>query len=706
MADFYDWFNGAAGNLLAHTSDSGHSWLPSGVTALLINGTGSAYNISPPSTTDQWVYTSWTPPSADYETAMVFGAAYPAEISTLSACGPTARHSGPINAQKFYYLQIQRAATDNIAFYNATESAGTPTYTPIGVITNLATQVIAGDIFTLRVQGTSPVTLTALRNGTVLYSATDGGGAPITSAGSCGMRVIAGTVTLGNDQIRGLWAGAVGTMPTLTIAPPTPTVVPSGTQSFTLSTALTGETFAWSASAGSVSGALATEVWTAPGSGTSATVTGASIDLPGRTATASVTISSGAAATVFTLTGPSSGYKLNASSNFTFTPSGGPYTGTITPTMTGGLAGTWAPTSLSWSASSTAKTATFTPSATGSGTANGTASPALTQPAGIAYTSNPQTLAVTPGALPTSSTTAETFTGGGTFWLTSTPTFGPASAPAGVSIGAVTVDSNTQARANITTGAATGTITWTDSTTGATVTELVAAIANVLSIGEGFATGLSTDGYAVYDTAGVSVTAWTSVGVTERGASSGDYGAVVPIPQDGADYEIRWSQGSGTTPPFVHDVRRVAAPASGSTGTAPTVAQIATAVWQDVAAGDFGVTGSIGNIVKTNLDVVVSTRSTYAGGPVASVTAPVTAGTVTDKTGYSLNLAQIGLAPRSLNTVADAALTVGDALMAAICEAAGKETTVGTTYTKKTPSTGTVIRSFTLDSPTAPTSRQ
>jgi hypothetical protein len=37
-----------------------------------------------------------------------------------------------------------------------------------------------------------------------------------------------------------------------------------------------------------------------------------------------------------------------------------------------------------------------------------------------------------------------------------------------------------------------------------------------------------------------------------------------------------------------------------------------------------------------NLDAAVSSRSTYAGGAVASVSAPVTVNTVNDKTGYSL----------------------------------------------------------------------
>ena len=46
--------------------------------------------------------------------------------------------------------------------------------------------------------------------------------------------------------------------------------------------------------------------------------------------------------------------------------------------------------------------------------------------------------------------------------------------------------------------------------------------------------------------------------------------------------------------------------------------------------------GTAGSILGQNLDARVSTRSTYAGGVVAGVTAPVTVGTISDKTGYSL----------------------------------------------------------------------
>jgi hypothetical protein len=53
----------------------------------------------------------------------------------------------------------------------------------------------------------------------------------------------------------------------------------------------------------------------------------------------------------------------------------------------------------------------------------------------------------------------------------------------------------------------------------------------------------------------------------------------------------------------------------------------------------------------TNLDATVSSRSTYAGTAVASVTAPVTVGTNNDKTGYSLTVT-----PPTANQNADALL--------------------------------------------------
>lgn len=81
-------------------------------------------------------------------------------------------------------------------------------------------------------------------------------------------------------------------------------------------------------------------------------------------------------------------------------------------------------------------------------------------------------------------------------------------------------------------------------------------------------------------------------------------------------------------------------------------------------------------------------------GSVASVTAPV-----------AINPAQVLNTPRALDAIADGTITVNDALWCAVVVAAGKESISGTVYTVKTPSTGSVIRTFTLDSGSAPTTR-
>lgn len=82
------------------------------------------------------------------------------------------------------------------------------------------------------------------------------------------------------------------------------------------------------------------------------------------------------------------------------------------------------------------------------------------------------TLAVSPAVINTDSTVTVTWTGSGTTWLSVAPTFTP-SGVSGVSSGAVTVDSDTQAHATVTTGSNTGTVTWTDSTTSKTATQIV-----------------------------------------------------------------------------------------------------------------------------------------------------------------------------------------------------------------------------------------
>lgn len=60
------------------------------------------------------------------------------------------------------------------------------------------------------------------------------------------------------------------------------------------------------------------------------------------------------------------------------------------------------------------------------------------------------------------------------------------------------------------------------------------------------------------------------------------------------------------------------------------------AIW-DALTSALTTVGSIGKLLVTNIDATISSRSTYAGGAVASVTADVTVGTNNDKTGYRLS---------------------------------------------------------------------
>lgn len=119
----------------------------------------------------------------------------------------------------------------------------------------------------------------------------------------------------------------------------------------------------------------------------------------------------------------------------------------------------------------------------------------------------------------------------------------------------------------------------------------------------------------------------------------------------------------------------------------PTAADIVTAAWTDLLSGsDFATAGSIGKLLKDdvdaaissrsayaggdtagtttllgrltsgratgldNLDAAISTRSTFAGGAVASVTAGVTVTTVNDKAGYSLGATGLDAIPTTAPT--------------------------------------------------------
>jgi hypothetical protein len=86
--------------------------------------------------------------------------------------------------------------------------------------------------------------------------------------------------------------------------------------------------------------------------------------------------------------------------------------------------------------------------------------------------------------------------------------------------------------------------------------------------------------------------------------------------------------------------------------------------WAVVLPGGYPA-GTAGAILGTNLDVSVSSRSTYAGGPVASVTAPVLVGTNNDKAGYTL-------APSGLDSISvETGVNVRQALSPILAASAG-----------------------------------
>jgi hypothetical protein len=136
----------------------------------------------------------------------------------------------------------------------------------------------------------------------------------------------------------------------------------------------------------------------------------------------------------------------------------------------------------------------------------------------------------------------------------------------------------------------------------------------------------------------------------------------------------------------------------GTASNALTGAQTATAVWQDATAGDFTTASSIGKSLYTtgNAPGAASGLALVGSnmGSASSVTAAVT-----------VSLSETLSAARALDSVADTSLTLNDAMHCAIAGAAGKETVSGTTFTVKTPSTATTLRTFTLDSGSAPTQR-
>lgn len=137
-------------------------------------------------------------------------------------------------------------------------------------------------------------------------------------------------------------------------------------------------------------------------------------------------------------------------------------------------------------------------------------------------------------------------------------------------------------------------------------------------------------------------------------------------------------------------------------GTEGTIDQVDYAYEVEVGVNVATVLGEAPASETTIAEAILITPSNKLATDTGGV---VTVGVNTDKTGYTLDLTTTLSSARNVGSVSDTALTYNDVFHCAVAAAAGKETVSGTTYTVKTPSTGTTLRSFTLDSSSLPTSR-
>jgi hypothetical protein len=103
---------------------------------------------------------------------------------------------------------------------------------------------------------------------------------------------------------------------------------------------------------------------------------------------------------------------------------------------------------------------------------------------------------------------------------------------------------------------------------------------------------------------------------------------------------------------------------AGNDGTVIPGAGGASDPWTTALPGSYS-PGTAGAILGANLDAKVSSRSTYAGGAVASVTAPVTVGANNDKAGYAL-------APAGLDAIqVESGVNIRQALSPILASSAG-----------------------------------
>jgi hypothetical protein len=245
------------------------------------------------------------------------------------------------------------------------------------------------------------------------------------------------------------------------------------------------------------------------------------------------------------------------------------------------------------------------------------------------------------------------------------------------------------------TAAANATAVWTDATAGdftvngspgQTITQLDGTFTT------GSSSIFSTASLANAPTGGTAPT----VAAIVAGMASAPVGSVANSVGQTGDSFARLGAPSGAS----IDADILSRLATSSYGAAPTTAAIAAAI----AAGSVG-SVTAGVTVATNSDKAGYSLATAPPTVAAIVAGMATAPVGSVAAGVTISLTQTLAAARALDAIADTALTLNDALHCAIAGAAGQQTITGTSYAIETPHTATVLRTFTLNSSTAPTSR-
>lgn len=265
------------------------------------------------------------------------------------------------------------------------------------------------------------------------------------------------------------------------------------------------------------------------------------------------------AATSYTLTGPSSGYAGNASTNFTVTPNGSAGATTIFTPSDSSAGGTFTPTTVTiTSGSSTAQTFTYTPAVghDAAVTISCTNNQSLTNPGNLTYTSLiPLTVSSPTNETSNQTNAVLTLTGTGTTWSTNAPSWSITSGPIGTSIVSHSVTNNTSMTITIDTGSPAGTATFTNATDNVTFTipvgptTLQGRSVNTSVLNTGL---VGTIGYTLVNPSNGTVYAnRTTSGIYEVVAGSGIYAASITVPI-GLSLTLIWDTG-GTSPVYYND---------------------------------------------------------------------------------------------------------------------------------------------------------